>query len=218
MHLLTALIPADKRDGSPFLNDLSLNARGWAFAGMITLLAAVLFSLTPALHFSLTKARDGLADGSRGSASKTWRRLGSKLVVVELATAVVLLVGAGLLGKSLFRILHVEIGLQPAHLATLQVTIPNTNLTNERLIVLERQILNRIGGLPGVKSAGITTSLPLSSWSFASNIRVTGRRSNGERNDVPERAVSAGYLTALGAKLLRGRYFTEADDDPTKPR
>ena len=108
--------------------------------------------------------------------------------------------------------------MQPAHLATLQVTIPNTNLTNERLIALERQILNRIGGLPGVKSVGITTSLPLSSWSYASNIRVTGRPSNGERNDVPERAVSAGYLSALGAKLVRGRYFTAADDDPAKPR
>jgi len=218
MHLLTALIPADKMNGMPFLNDLALNFRVLAFAGMITLLAAVLFSLTPALHFSLSRSREGLAEGSRGSAGKTWRRLGSKLVVVELATAVVLLVGAGLLGKSLYRLLHVDIGLQPDHLATLQVTIPNTNLTNERLIALERQILNRIASLPGVKSSGITTSLPLSSWSIASNIRVSGRPSNGERNDVPERAISAGYLTALGAKLIRGRYFTAADDDPAKPR
>jgi macrolide transport system ATP-binding/permease protein len=218
MHLLTALIPADKMDGMPFLHDLGLNVHVLGFAGLITLLAAVLFSVTPAVHFSLSETREALAEGSRGSAGNAWRRLGSKLVVLELATAVVLLAGAGLLGKSLYRLLHVDIGLQPDHLATLQVTLPNTNLTTERLIPLERQMLNRIGSLPGVKSVGISTSLPLSSWSLSTNIRVSGRPWNGEHNEVPERDVSSGYLRSLGAKLLRGRYFTEVEDDPAKPR
>ena len=94
-------------------------------------LAAVLFSLTPALRLSLVGDAGGLAEGSRGSAGNTWRRLGSKLVVLELATAVVLLVGAGLLGKSLYRLLHVDIGFQPDHLATLQVACA-ANPTTER--------------------------------------------------------------------------------------
>jgi predicted permease len=218
MHLLTALIPADKMDGMPFLHDLGLSPRVLAFAGAISFLGAVLFSLTPALRLSLPEMQAGLAEGSRGSAGTLWRRLGSKLVVLELTTAMVLLVGAGLLGKSLYHLLHVDIGLQPDHLATLQVTLPNTNLTTERLIPFERQIVNRIGSLPGVKSVGLSTSLPLSSWSLSTNIRVSGRPWNGERNDVPERAVSSGYLRTLGAKLLRGRYFTEVEDDPAKPR
>jgi macrolide transport system ATP-binding/permease protein len=218
MHLLAALIPADKMGGMPFLHDLGFNAGVLTFAGAISLLAAVLFSLTPALRLSLPEMQAGLAEGSRGSAGTLWRRLGSKLVVLELATALVLLVGAGLLDKSLYRLLHVDIGLQPDHLATLQVTLPNTNLTTERLIPLERQMISRTGSLPGVKSAGISTSLPLSSWSLSTSIRVSGRPSNGERNDVPERAVSSGYLKTLEAKLLRGRYFTEVEDDPAKPR
>jgi predicted permease len=218
MHLLTALIPADKMGGMPFLYDLGLNGRVLAFAGAIALLAAVLFSVTPALHVSLSKMRESLAEGGRGSAGILWRRLGSKLVVLELATAVVLLVGAGLLGKSFYRLLQVEIGLRPDHLATLEVTLPNTNLSNERLVALERQILNRIGSLPGVKSVGISTSLPLTSWSITTNILVAGRPWNGEHNDVPERAVSAGYLRTLGAKLLRGRTFSETEDDPSKAR
>ena len=218
MHLLTALIPADKMGGMPFLHDLALNVHVFAFTGAVSLLAAVLFSLTPALRLSLPEMQGGLAEGSRGAAGTLWRRLGSKLVVLELATAMVLLVGAGLLDRSLYRLLHVDIGLQPDHLATLRVTLPNTNLTTERLIPLERQIVSRIGSLPGVKSVGLSTSLPLSSWSLSTNIRVSGRPWNGERNDVPERAVSSDYLRTLGAKLLRGRYFTEVEDDSAKPR
>jgi macrolide transport system ATP-binding/permease protein len=195
-----------------------MNVHVLAFAGAVSLLAALLFSLTPALRLSLPEMQAGLAEGSRGAAGTLWRRLGSKLVVLELATAMVLLVGAGLLDRSLYRLLHVDIGLQPDHLATLRVTLPNTNLTTERLIPLERQIVSRIGSLPGVKFVGLSTSLPLSSWSLSTNIRVSGRPWNGERNDVPERAVSSGYLRTLGAKLLRGRYFTEVEDDSAKPR
>jgi hypothetical protein len=73
--------------------------------------------------------REGLSEGSRGPAGKAWRRLGSKLVVVELATAMVLLVGAGLLGKSLYQLLHVDVGLKPDHLVTLQVGAPRASQT-----------------------------------------------------------------------------------------
>jgi predicted permease len=217
MHLLTALIPADKMDGMPFLLDIGLNVRVLAFAGIVALLAAALFSLAPSLHFFLSKTREGLAEASRGSAGNTWSRVGSKLVVVELATAVVLLVGAGLLGKSLYRLLHVSIGLQPDHLATLVVTMPDSYNNNEQVFALERQIVGRIESLPGVKSAAISTSLPLHSWDMAANIVVPGRPWNGEHNTVPQRNVSSGYLKTLGATLLRGRYFTEAEDDPSKP-
>jgi macrolide transport system ATP-binding/permease protein len=217
MHLLVAMIPAEKMDGMPFLHDLGLNIRVLGFAGVIGLLAAVLFSLTPMLRFSRSETREGLAEGSRGSAGTLWRHLGSKLVVVELATAVVLLVGAGLLGKSLYRLLHESIGLQPEHLATLIVTMPNSYEKNEQVLTLERQMIRRIESLPGVKSAGISTELPLRSWGMAANIVVAGRPWNGEHNTVPDRNVSSGYLRTLGATVLRGRCFTELEDDPSKP-
>ncbi len=106
IHLLAALIPQDMMAGMPFLRGIGSNAHVTIFAGAIALLAVTLFSVTPALR--LPQMRMGLAEGSRGSAGNTWRRLGSKLVVIELATAMVLLVGAGLLGKSLLRLLQVD--------------------------------------------------------------------------------------------------------------
>ena len=84
---------------------------------------------------------NGLAEGSRGSAGTTWRRLGSKLVVVELATAIVLLVGAGLLGKSLYRLLHVDIGLPARSAGDVQRRgAQATYATNEQMVAFARQI------------------------------------------------------------------------------
>jgi macrolide transport system ATP-binding/permease protein len=219
MQALTSLIPSDLIGRMPFLHDLGLNVRVLGFAGAISLLTAVLFSITPTLHLSLSAMREGMAEGSRGSAGNTWRRLGSKLVVVELATAVVLLVGAGLLGKSLYRLLRVDIGLQPDHLVILKVAAPDSDYAkDEQAIALERQIMSRIESLPGVTCVGIShMGLPLDGNGNTIWFRVFGRPWYGEHNEAPERAVSSGYFTTLGAKLLRGRYFTE-EEDASKPR
>jgi macrolide transport system ATP-binding/permease protein len=217
IQLLLKLIPAEMLLGMPYLQQLGLNARVLAFAGAISLLAAALFSITPALRLTGGDLRGGLSEGGRTSSGAVWRRLGSRLVILELATAVILLVGAGLLGKSLYRLLNVDTGMQPDHLATIVVTMPGSYAEDKQVMGLERQLVNRVGSLPGVKSVGITTSLPSSSWSLATNILVAGRPWNGEHNTVPERDVSSDYLRTLGARLLRGRYFSEVEDDPSKP-
>jgi predicted permease len=100
MQALKGLIPTDMMPFLPFLLDLGLNWRVAAFACALAVLGVLLFSLTPSIHFAVSKMQDGLTEGSRGSAGKGWRRLGSRLVVVELAIAMVLLVGSGLFGKS----------------------------------------------------------------------------------------------------------------------
>ena len=213
MQLLTRLIPEDMLARMTFLQGLGLTARVWAFAGMIALLAATLFSLTPTLHFSLSQIRANLAEGSRAHAGNAWRRVGSKLVVLELATAVVLLVGAGLLGKSLYLLLHVDIGMRADHLATLSLDAPTSNYGKApQAIALERRVIGQIAALPGVKSVGITTDIPVSHWGDTTWVRILGRPWHGEHYDVPERDVNPDYFTTLGAKLFRGRYFVEADD------
>lgn len=213
MQLLSRLVPADLMARMPFLQGLHLNFRVLAFAGLVSVLATILFSLTPALRLSASERPESLAEGSRGSAGTVWRRLGSKLVVLELATALVLLVGAGLLGKSLYLLLQVDIGLEPDHLVAIEVAAPNSAYSkNEQTVALERQLVSRIASLPGVTSVGISSDLPLSSWGNTTWIRVLGRPWHGEHNEMPERDVSTGYLTTIGAKLLRGRYFTEAED------
>ncbi|HKE57708.1 MAG TPA: ABC transporter permease, partial [Pyrinomonadaceae bacterium] len=105
MQILKGLIPTDMMSGMPYLTDLRLNARVLMFALAVAGFAAVLFSLTPALRLSTLDVREGMAEGARGTAGKAWGRIGSKLVVLELTTAMVLLVGAGLLGKSFYRLL-----------------------------------------------------------------------------------------------------------------
>jgi predicted permease len=130
----------------------------------------------------------------------------------------VLLVGAGLLGKSFYRLLHVNIGLQPDHLATLEVAAPKSSYAkDEQAIALERQVVRRIASLPGVRSVGISNQLPVSGNGNTTWIRVLGRPYHGEHNEVNERDVSSDYFTTLQAKLLRGRYFTDAEDT-SKPR
>jgi macrolide transport system ATP-binding/permease protein len=218
MRLLTRLIAADMLAGMPFLQGLGLSFRVSMFGCGIAVLAAVVFAVTPTLRLSFEEMREGLSEGSRGSAGSTWRRLGAKLVVVELATAMVLLVGAGLLGQSLYRLLHVDLQFQPDHLATLMVGAPDSTYGKDpQTIALGRRMIGRILSLPGVTSAGTTSVFPVSFNGNTDWIRFVGRPYNGQHNEVNERDVSAGYFQTIGAKMLRGRYFSDAEDD-SKPK
>jgi macrolide transport system ATP-binding/permease protein len=137
--------------------------------------------------------------------------------VLELATAVVLLVGAGLLGQSLYRLLHEDMGMQPEHLATLRINAPDSSYRKpEQAVALERQVLSRMENLPGVESVGITSRLPVTGGNTMW-IKVVDRPFNGEHNEVGYREVSSGYFSTLRARLLRGRYFTEQDDASKPP-
>jgi predicted permease len=215
---LTRLISKDMMNGMPFLSGLGLNAHVLVFAAALALGTTGVFSLAPIFRVSLNQVRDGLVEGSRGYAGTMWRRFGANLVVVELAVAVVLLVGAGLLGKSFYYLLHVETGFQPDHLATMEVALSESAFPkDEQQSAAGREILDRIRALPGVQSAGITSVLPVSFNGNTTWIRVVGKPYNGEHNEVNERDVSPAFFTTIRARLLRGRYFTDAED-ASKPR
>ncbi|HTQ53273.1 MAG TPA: ABC transporter permease [Bryobacteraceae bacterium] len=214
MRLLTRLIPTAMMSGLPFLEDLGMNLHVLAFALAVALLAVALFALTPAARLPLTHLRDGLAEGGRGSAGNTWRRLGGRLVVLELASATVLLVGAGLLGQSLYRLLRVSLGIQPDHVATLQVDAsPVTYGKDPQAIALARDVLRRMSELPGVQSAALTSFLPVTCNCNTDWVRFVGKPYDGHHNEINERDVSPAYFVTLRARLLRGRYFTDADDE-----
>lgn len=217
IRLLLHLLSKDMMRRMPYFDVLGLNFRVMAFAGGVAVLAAIVFSLTPMLRLSVMNVREGLAEGSRGSAGVLWRRLGSHLVVVELAIAIVLLVGAGLLGKSFYRLLHVDLGFQPDHLATLSVALPELQYAkDEQQILLARQIIDKVSALPGVKSAALTSLLPVSGNGNTDWIRFVGRPYDGKHIEINGREVSPGYFTTIQARLLRGRYFTD-EEDKTKP-
>ncbi|HXB70994.1 MAG TPA: FtsX-like permease family protein, partial [Candidatus Acidoferrales bacterium] len=218
-HLLTKLIPANLMSRMPFWQDLGWNGHVLAFAGCVALLTGVLFSFTPALHLSWSGLRAGLAESARGSAGSGWRRLGSRLVVVELATATVLLVGAGLLGQSLYRLLRVQLGFEPDHLVTLNVALSgSSNGTDHEILALTKMMFDRIRSIPGVTSSGIARrGVPLDGNSNTIWFRVLGRPWHGEHYEAPSRSISPGYFRTLGARLSRGRYFGE-DEDASKPQ
>jgi macrolide transport system ATP-binding/permease protein len=218
MTLLSKLISKDMLNNMPYLSGIGMNPHVLIFAGTICIVAAVLFAVTPIVRLPLTAMQEGLADGGRGSAGTLWRRFGANLVVLELTVAMVLLVGAGLLGKSFYRLLHVELGFQPDHLATLQISLPElTYAKDEQVVAIGRQIVSRAAALPGVKSAGITSVLAVSGNGNTDWIRFVGKPYNGEHNEVNQRDVSSDYFKTLQAKLIRGRFFTD-EEDASKPK
>lgn len=218
IRILTRLISKDILASAPYLVGLGLNSHVIVFAITIAILATILFSLTPTFRLSIGEIRNGLAEGARGYAGTMWRRFGANLVIIELAVAVVLLVGAGLLGKSLYRLLHVEVGFQPDHLATVEVAVSEvTYPKNPQQVDVARKIIDRVSSLPGVQSVGLTSVLPVSFNGNTTWIRIQGHPYNGEHNEVNQRDVSSRFFETIRARLVEGRFFTEFDD-ASKPR
>ena len=176
IRILARLVPKDMAGNMPFLSGAGFNLHTRIFAATIALGAALLLATIPTLRLSFQKVRDGLADGYRGVASLLWRRVGANLVVLELAVAVVLLAGAGLLGKSFYRLLHVPLGFDPNHVATVRVRAPGSVYkTPEQMEELSRAISRRISTLPGVESVGAASMLPVECDCNVDRIRIVGR-------------------------------------------
>ena len=209
-RLMLNLIPADMLDSMPYLR------AGWhwhvaAFAAALALIALILFAVTPALQLPFASLRAGLASGATATTGTSWRSLGAKLVVLELATTMVLLAGAGLLGKSLYELLHVDMGFEPAHLATLWMAARAPKYVQpDQDLALQRGVVSRLQSLPGVLSVGVTDDLPLSS-DGGTQIGFVGRPALGFNNETGHVQTGVGYLPALKARLLAGRYFNEND-------
>ncbi len=213
VRILPRLMPADMLAGMPFLSEAGLSAHVALYAAGVALFAWMLFAMVPLVRLPLRDVRGGLTDGGRTAASMTWRRLGSSLVVLELATAMLLLAGAGLLTRSLYQLLHVETGIRADHLAMISVAgSPSTYDTDEKSIALEKEVLRRMENLPGVRSAAIATFLPLTGNGPFSDFIVDGQPVRpGEHDEATRREITPTYFATVGAQMIRGRTFTEDD-------
>ena len=217
MSLLKRLVPQNMADSLPFLSRVGLNGHVFVFAALVAVLSTLLLTMIPVMRLARQNVHEALAEGGRGAAGRFWNRLGANLVVVELTIAVVLLAGAGLLGKSFYKLLHVETGIDPTHLATVNVMLPDRMVTkNEQAVAMYHEIRRRLLALPGVQSVGLTTDLPIQCNCDTDWIRIVGKPFHGEHNEVDERDVSPEYLATLKARLVRGRMITE-DDIGAKP-
>jgi predicted permease len=218
MRLLAGIVPEQKMQGMPWLRGLGLDHRLIAFACAVSLAAGAVFTVIPFLHTFLPDLTEGLKAGSRGSSGTMWRRIGAKLVVVQVALAMVLLVSSGLLGKSLYLLLRVDTGMRPDHLASVQVDWPpNRYSTDGQKVALERRVLNDVSLLAGVRSSAVSLTHPVGSDWGSTGFRIAGRPIPGEQHEVLRRPISPGYFRTLGARLIRGRYFGESED-AAKPR
>ncbi|MFC5864539.1 ADOP family duplicated permease [Acidicapsa dinghuensis] len=219
IHVLVKLVPAGMLAAMPYLTQLGINLHVLGFALMVAILAAIQFSLTPLFRLSFETVREGLGQGGPSAAGTVWRHFGSNLVVVELCTAMVLLSGAGLLGRSFYRLMHADTGMQTDHLATLRITASSlaSYAKPYQQVALSHQVLDEIRRLPGVESAAITRQVPLANVAGGSTtFNIVGRPPHQTGNEADMRQVSAGYFSTVRARLMRGRFFTE-HDDATQP-
>jgi macrolide transport system ATP-binding/permease protein len=215
---LFSLIPERRLRGLPYFRDVGLHPRVLLFLGAAALLAAVMFSLIPATRLSLSNLREKLGEGGRGSSGSLWRRLGANLVTAELAIAMVLLASAGLLGKSLYRMFHVDLNFNPSNLATLEIDRHAAGYqTSDQERMLSERLVERISAVPGVVSAAHANELPITCNCGSTEVRALGRPWYKRRDQALERETSAAYFKVLQARLIAGRFYTEADDS-SKPR
>ena len=228
MRLLGSLVPVQLLGTMPYLRELGLGWHVAGFALLSALLTAALFALTPVVRMAaLQRGQQGgmtgeMSEGGRGTAGLVWRRLGSNLVILELATAMVLLTGAGLLGKSFYRLLHAELGMEAGHLALVKMRAPQTAefAKDAQRVAFERRVIEEVERLPGVTSAATAPMPPVQDMARGNTtFTVVGRpKAKSEPdNEATLRNVSPGFFSTLGARLERGRYFAETDEADKPP-
>jgi macrolide transport system ATP-binding/permease protein len=215
ISILVRQVPRSLLDNMPYLQGLHFNGHLFLFAAVISIFGGIFFSAGPVLQLFFSDLHDGLMEGGRTAAGRTWRRAGASLVVVELAITVVLLMSAGLLAKSFYRLLHEDTGMSAGHLAVLHVVDPDASSDTQSLAT-ERKVRDAMAALPSVTSVGESEELAVTSGegytrSFA-HFRVVGRSHLGEGDEANQQFISSGYFETLRARLLQGRFFSEGDD------
>jgi predicted permease len=207
---LVALSPAT----FPSYVKLTLDARVLGFTLLISLMTGVIFGIAPALQASRPALNEALKDSGRGTSGGLGRsRLLGALVVSEIALALVLLVGSGLMIRSLQHLQSIDPGFDSTNLLMMRFSLPTLKYTREQVGPFEHQLRERLRSLPGVKSAAISSDLPLGGTSSAGPIEIEGRTAVPPDQEIRmfRHRVSTGFFSTLGIQFLKGRDFTPDD-------
>lgn len=201
----------------PRTTEIAVDGRVLIFTSAVALLAGLLFGLAPVFHHggSLRQSGRGVIAGQS--------RLRGALIVGQVAIALVLLTGAGLMAKSLWKLMQVPPGFRAEHVLTARLSLP-PQYTNgykfgtgvhRQISAFQQRLLDRVRAVPGVKSAAFTAYLPLSGADNSWSILIEGRppKPPGEFDEVNYRPVGAGYFETIGIPLKRGRGFTAFDNE-----
>jgi len=212
--LMRALVAAAP-DGTPRLDGVSLDGAALGFALAASTICGLVFGAFPALHASAADGQEALIRGRATGFSAGSHRLRRGLMVAETALALMLLIGAGLMIRTLQRATSVEAGFRPDHLVTAQMELNGAQWTPARQRTFRNELLERLRAVPGVTQAAITFVLPIdgSQWN---SIFIVSNKPVPERAKLPSSAftpVTPGYFETVGMRLLRGRYFDGHDSE-----
>ncbi len=212
------LLIALGKDEIPRAMQVGLDWRVLGFTLAVSVMTGVIFGLVPALHTTKTALTESLKE-SRGAGGTAARNLArSALVVFELSIAVVLLVGAGLLIQSLWRLQRVRPGLDPHNVLTFNVSLPDVRYSAEKQGPFFQQLTDRLSALPGVQSVSAVLPLPLSGDRMSISFEIEGRPV--AKKDQPSGDIfvaGPNYFRTMGIPIIRGRDFTDADQHKTAP-
>jgi putative ABC transport system permease protein len=200
-------------DAIPRWREITLNWQVLAFTIGVSFLTGLLFGLVPALQAGEVDVNETLKETGRGTSGRHWLR--SSLVVVEVATTLVLLIGAGLMIRSFYRLQSVNPGFSYEHLTSFSVSLPQRKYaTEQQRTTFYNQLLENIRHLPGVEATAAASGLPLGNNGWQTSFTVEGQPPP-PRDQVPLMEaclVTPDYFRAMNIPLKSGRYFTDRDD------
>jgi putative ABC transport system permease protein len=212
---LTALVPQELAR----LDQVKLNGTVLAFTLGVSALTGLLFGLLPALHASRTDLRAALKEGGQSTTGSAWERARKGLLVTEVALALVLLIGAGLMLRTLHQLTRVDPGFNAENLLTVQFALPGRTYNIDRRLAFFRECQARIESLPGVSSAAFAMSLPMVGWNWGNTFIVADSPTSPPSGLrwATFTPVSANYFQTMGVRLLKGRVFSEAEMADSAP-
>ena len=208
--LLVAMAPTEV----PRLGEVGLRAPVFAWTLGVSMITGVLFGLAPALGASKPDLNESLKEGGRSSAGTGRSRMRHILVVSEIALALVLLIGAGLMIRSFARLQNVSPGFDPKNLLTMNISLPRQKYgENATISSFFNRLLEAVGSVPGVEAVGGIDPLPLGGSDGTTGFVVEGApsRAVGDRPEVGERTITSQYFDAMRIPVLKGRAFSESD-------
>lgn len=211
VRALISLLPAD----FPRVDAIHVNAQVLAFTLLVAIAAGFLFGFVPALQVSRTDLRQGLREGGRSSTgSGRHTRLRSVLVVAEASLACVLLIGAGLMLRSLANLLRMDPGFRPEHVLTASIPLPEADYkTGEAVSRFCDQLVTNLSNIPGVRRAGAGSDLPWTGYDENTGFDIEGKKPPPNQGfHARYHYATPDYFRALGIPLVHGRFFTEADN------
>ncbi len=212
------LLIALGKDDIPRATHVSLDWRVLLYTFGISVFTGVLFGLAPAFHSAKSGLSETLKEGRGAGAGASKNRLRASLVVSEVAIAVVLLVGAGLLIKSLWRLNTVNPGLDPKNILTFNVALPEVKYPSERQAQFFSTLKKQLESMPGVQSASVVDPLPLSGERFSLSFEIDGRPV--AKKDQPSADffnVDPGYFKTMSIPMIKGRDFDDRDKHKSAP-